>query len=160
MIKRSNLAALALSASALVGLATHEGYRGTAYIPVPGDVPTIGFGTTSGVKLGDTITPEKALSRALTDIQAFEGALKRCVKVPLHQHEYDAAVSFSYNVGASAFCGSTMVKKWNAGDYAGGCNELPRWVKAGGRVLPGLVKRREAERVLCLGLSINNEVKK
>ncbi len=70
----------------------HEGYTDRAVIPVKGDVPTIGFGTTTGVKLGDTTTPPKALARALTDVQQFEGALKQCVTVPLAQHEYDALV--------------------------------------------------------------------
>lgn len=140
-----------MSAAALVGLALHEGYRGEAYIPVPGDVATIGFGTTAGVKMGDRITPEKALARALTDAQKFEGALKQCVKVPLHQHEYDAYIQFSYNVGSTAFCGSTLVRKLNALDYEGACKELLRWTKAGGRELPGLVKRRQAEYQLCRG---------
>lgn len=148
---RRNVAALSMSAAALVGLALHEGYRGEAYIPVPGDVATIGFGTTAGVKMGDRITPEKALARALTDAQKFEGALKQCVKVPLHQHEYDAYIQFSYNVGSTAFCGSTLVRKLNALDYEGACKELLRWTKAGGRELPGLVKRRQAEYQLCRG---------
>ena len=151
MIKRTHLAALTLSASALVGIALHEGYRGEAYTPVPGDVPTIGFGTTGGVKMGDKITPEKALVRALQDVQKFEGALKQCVTVPLHQHEYDAYVSFSYNVGSGAFCKSTLVKKLNAGDYTGACNELRKWVYFKGQPLPGLVKRRNEEADKCLG---------
>lgn len=153
MIKRTRttVAALSLSAAALVGIALHEGYRGEAYIPVPGDVPTIGFGTTGGVQMGDRITPERALQRALTDIQRFEGALKECVKVPLHQHEYDAYISFSYNVGSAAFCNSTLVRKLNAGDYSGACAELLRWTKAGGRELPGLVKRRQDEYRQCMG---------
>lgn len=151
MISRTHLAALSLSASALIGIVMHEGYTGTAVIPVPGDVPTIGFGTTAGVRMGDTITPPKALARALTDVQQFEGALKQCVRVPLHQHEYDALVSFAYNIGPGAFCGSTLVRKLNAGDYAGACDEMPRWVFAGGRKVQGLVNRRAAERAQCLG---------
>ena len=77
--------------------------------------------------MGDTTTPPKALARALTDVQQFEGALKQCVTVPLAQHEYDALVSFSYNVGSRAFCQSTLVRKLNAEDYAGACAELLRW---------------------------------
>ena len=151
MRTRQIAAALTLSASALVGIALHEGYRDTAYIPVPGDVPTIGFGTTEGVKMGDRITPLKALARALSDVQKFEGALKQCVRVPLHQHEYDAFVSLAYNIGSGAFCGSTLVRKLNAGDYAGACAEIDRWTYAGGKRLPGLVKRREEERARCEG---------
>ncbi|MCG9076814.1 lysozyme [Laribacter hongkongensis] len=151
MRTRQIAAALTLSASALVGITLHEGYRDTAYIPVPGDVPTIGFGTTEGVKMGDRITPLKALARALSDVQKFEGALKQCVRVPLHQHEYDAFVSLAYNIGSGAFCSSTLVRKLNAGDYAGACAEIDRWTYAGGKRLPGLVKRREEERARCEG---------
>ena len=148
---RATIAALSLSAAGLVGIVAWEGYRGEAYIPVPGDVPTIGFGTTEGVRMGDTITPPKALERALTDVQKFEGALKRCVKVPLHQHEYDAFVSLAYNIGEHAFCNSTLVRLLNAGDYAGACAQISRWNRAGGRVVQGLVNRRAAERAKCEG---------
>lgn len=149
---RTVVAGLTLSAAALVFIALDEGYRNRAYIPVPGDVPTIGFGTTGGVKMGDTIEPPQALSRKLADIQKFEGALKQCVKVPLHQHEYDAYLGFSYNVGSKAFCGSTLVKKLNSGDYNGACNELMRWTKVGNQEIRGLVLRRERDRKKCLGL--------
>ena len=148
---RITITALSLSAVALVGLVGYEGYTDRAVIPVPGDVPTIGFGTTDGVKLGDRITPPKALARALTDVQKFEGAIKTCVKVPLHQYEYDSVVSFSYNVGAKAFCGSTLVKKLNAGDYRGACDEMLRWTRINGRVVQGLVNRRASEHRLCIG---------
>ncbi len=150
-VARTTIVALAFSAAGFVGLTLYEDYRGAAYIPVAGDVPTIGFGTTEGVKLGDTITPPKAMARALRDVQKFEGAIKQCVKVPLHQWEYDAFVSLSYNIGAGAFCGSTLVRKLNAGDYAGACAEIDRWNRAGGKVLRGLVNRRASERALCEG---------
>ncbi len=154
MIKpRTAIAAFALSASAFVGLAMLENYRETAYIPVPGDVPTIGFGTTGGVRMGDTITPPKALARALSDVQKFEGALKKCVTVPLYQHEYDAFVSLMYNVGAQAFCNSTLVKRLNAGDYEAACAEIRRWNRQGGKVSPGLTRRREAEYRQCMGIA-------
>ncbi|GAB2940351.1 lysozyme [Aquaspirillum soli] len=148
---RHAVAALVLSASAFVGLLTAEGYRSEAYIPIKGDVPTIGFGTTEGVKLGDKITPVQALARAVADVGQYEGALRRCVKVPLYQHEYDAYISLSYNIGGGAFCGSTLVRKLNASDYVGACEEILRWNKAGGKVLRGLVIRREAEYRQCRG---------
>lgn len=151
MIDRSKIAALSLSAAALVGIAVHEGYRDTAYTPVKGDVPTIGFGTTEGVKPGDRITPPQALSRALTDIQKFEGAIKRCVTVPLHQYEYDAYTSLAYNIGSGAFCNSTLVKRLNAQDYRGACAEILRWDRFKGRPLAGLTKRRQQEHTQCLG---------
>lgn len=148
---RVAVAALSISGAAFVGIAVHEGYRETAYIPVPGDVPTIGFGTTGGVTMGDRTTPTQALVRALTDVQRFEGALKTCVKVPLHQHEYDAFLSLAYNVGAGAFCGSTLVRLLNQGDYRAACDQILRWDKFKGQPLRGLTLRRQAEHRQCLG---------
>lgn len=148
---RTSIAALSLSAAALVGIAVHEGYRGTAYLPTPQDVHTIGFGTTGGVKPGDKITPERALVRLLGDAGKFEQAVKQCADVPLFQHEFDAYVSLTYNIGSGAFCSSTLVRKLKAGDYAGACREILRWDKQAGRVLPGLTKRRQQEYAQCVG---------
>jgi lysozyme len=155
---RIAIAALSLSAAGLVSIALHEGYTDRAVQPLPGDKPTIGFGTTEGVKMGDRITPPQALARALSDVQKFEGALKRCVRVPMHQHEYDAFLSFSYNVGSSAFCNSTMARKLNAGDYSGACAEFSRWTFFQGKDCRdpahrcgGLVQRRAEERAKCEG---------
>jgi lysozyme len=143
--------AITLSAAALVGLLSHEGYSDKTIIPIKGDVPTIGFGTTDGVKMGDTTTPVKALTRALQDVQKFEGALKSCVRVPLHQYEYDAYINLTYNIGGRAFCSSTLVKKLNAQDYNGACKEILRWDRAGGRVVKGLTNRRQKEYMQCIG---------
>ena len=145
------IAALSLSAAGFVGLALQEGYTDRAVTPVPGDVPTIGFGTTEGVRMGDTITPPQALVRALRDVSKYEGALKRCVTVPLHQYEYDSLLSLAYNIGPTAFCGSTLVRKLNAGDYSAACAEISRWDKFRGKPLRGLTIRRAKERALCEG---------
>lgn len=155
---RTAITALALSAAGLAGLIQHEGYKSAAYIPVPGDVPTIGHGTTryedgSAVKLGDRVTPERAQVLLRNDASKFERAVKRCAPVPMYQHEYDAAVSLAYNIGGKAFCGSTVARRFNAGDYEGACNAFLMWDKFRGRTLPGLVARRERERLLCLGVS-------
>lgn len=150
-VKRIGIAALALSAAGFVGIALKESYTDKAVIPIPGDVPTLGFGTTDGVKMGDKITPPVALQRALQDASKYEGAIKRCVTVELHQHEYDAFVSLAYNIGAGAFCKSTLVTKLNARDYAGACAEISRWNRASGRVVQGLVNRRAQERAQCEG---------
>jgi len=147
---RTKLAALSLSAAALVGIAVHEGYVGHAYQDIVG-VWTIGFGTTERVKPGDKIDPVRALQRKIVDVQKFEGALKQCVRVPLHQHEYDAFISLAYNIGAGAFCSSTLVRKLNAQDYEGACREILRWNRAGGQVVQGLVNRRQAEFETCMG---------
>ena len=148
---RITIAALALSAAGLVGLVQYEGYTDRAVIPVPGDVPTIGFGTTEGVSMGDRTTPPQALARALRDVSKYEGAIKRCVNVALFQHEYDAYTQLAYNIGASAFCNSTLVRKLNAEQYAEACAEISRWDKFQGRPLPGLTARRAQERALCEG---------
>jgi lysozyme len=150
-MSRAKIATLTLSALALVGIVSHEGYRDDAYIPIPGDVPTIGFGTTEGVKMGDKTTPIKALKQAMRDVQRFEGAVKQCVKVPLYQYEYDAYISLSYNIGSGNFCRSTLVKKLNAQDYEGACKEILRWDRAQGRVVRGLTIRRQEEYKQCTG---------
>lgn len=147
---RKALVTLALSALGLVGIAAHEGYSDKAYQDVVG-IWTIGFGTTKDVKPADKIDPVKALQRKAEDIVKFEGAIKQCVTVPLHQHEYDAYVSLAYNIGPSAFCNSTLVKRLNQQDYAGACKEILRWNRAGGRVVKGLAVRREAEYRQCIG---------
>lgn len=158
---RSLLTALVLSAAGLVGIAVSEGYSDKAYPdPVLGTrVPTIGFGTTAGVHMGDTTTPVRALARKLVDVQAFEGALKRCVRVPLHQYEYDAFINLAYNIGPTAFCGSTLVKQLNALDYGGACDAILKWhfvgsvdcSAPGNKTCPGLWARRQQTRNLCLG---------
>lgn len=151
MNPRIAIAALSLSAVAFGGLVAYEGYSETPITPIPGDRLTIGFGTTEGVKPGDKITPPKAVHRALQDVAKYEGAIKQCVKVPLHQYEYDSLTQLAYNIGPTAFCGSTLVKRANAGDYAGMCREILRWDRAQGRVVRGLTLRRQAEYKTCMG---------
>lgn len=157
---RVGIVALTLSAAGLVGVVSQEGYSDHAIIPVPGDVPTIGFGTTEGVKLGDKITPPKALARALVDVQQYEGAVKECVHVPLTQGEYDAYIDLAYNIGPGAFCGSTVVKRLNGYDYAGACEAILLFKKFQGRdcSLPenkrlcgGIWTRRQATYQKCTG---------
>jgi GH24 family phage-related lysozyme (muramidase) len=129
---RISIGALALSAAGLVGLITHESYTDRAIIPVKGDRPTVGFGSTfrddgSPVKMGDTITPPKAIARTLAHIGKDESRLKQCVKAPLHQAEYDLLVDHSYQYGAAATCSSTLVKHVNAGRYADACAAYLSW---------------------------------
>ena len=159
MIKqRIAVAIMSLSAAGFAGIVLQEGYTDKAVIPVPGDVPTIGFGTTDGVKMGDKITPPQALGRAVRDIRKCAGALKQCVTVPLSQSEYDAFVSIAYNVGPGAFCKSGIVRKLNAMDYDGACAEIMRWRFFQGKdcAIPankcsGLYSRRKIESEQCRG---------
>lgn len=151
MLKRFVVGGLSLTAAGLISIATWEGFKGEAYIPVPDDVPTIGFGSTEGVKLGDTISVPDALNRLEKDVRAAEDAVRSCVTVPLTQGEMDAYTSLAFNIGGRAFCDSTLVKKLNAGDYRGACEEIKRWHFAGGKSLKGLVDRRAAEYRRCIG---------
>ena len=149
-------ASLVLAASTLVGIALHEGYTDDAVIPVPGDVPTYGHGTTrkadgTPVKMGEKTTPTRALVDLLRDATKFEQAVKRCAPVPMHPWEFQAYVSFTYNVGESAFCKSTLVKKLNTYDYEGACKELLKWDKVKGVTVRGLTNRRQAEYKTCMG---------
>ena len=149
--KRLAVGVLSLSATGLIGIASYEGFSEKAYIPIKGDVPTIGFGSTEGVKMGDAITVPQALDRLRRDITVAESAISRCVRVPLSQGELDAYTSLAFNIGTDAFCRSTLVVKLNGGDYAGACEEIKRWVYAGGRRVPGLVARREEGYATCVG---------
>jgi lysozyme len=149
---RTAIGAMALSAVGLVHISMQEGFVAVATPPVKGDVPTYGFGTTEGVKLGDKITPEKALNRELSDISKFEGAIKECVKVPLYQREYDAYTSLTYNIGTYAFCHSTIVKNLNLGNYTKACEGILDWDKFKGRPLKGLTNRRQSEYHTCTGV--------
>lgn len=142
---------LSLTAAGLVSIANLEGFRSEAYIPVAGDVPTIAFGHTEGVKMGDTVTMAEGLNLLNEDVRTAEDAVRRCVKVPLYPHEFDSYTSLAYNIGAKAFCDSTLVRKLNSGDYAGACEEIKRWHFAGGKSLKGLVDRRAAEYARCIG---------
>lgn len=145
------VASLSLSGAGLIGIAVHEGWRDTAYLPTPDDVPTIGFGSTRDVKLGDKISVERGLIRLAADASEAEKAVRKCAPVPMFQHEYDAWVSFTLNVGGGAFCTSTAAKLLNQGKYLEACAQMDRWVYQGPNVLPGLVKRRADERKLCEG---------
>ena len=147
-------AAIGLTASALLvgSLAGYEGYRAVAYRDQVG-VPTIDFGITHGVKMGDRSDPVRGVQRLAAAADAHAREVARCIgDVPLYQHEFDAYASLAYNVGSPAFCGSTIVKKLRAPspDDPGACAELKRWVYAGGQVNRGLVARRAAEYRLCM----------
>lgn len=148
---RTVVSAIALSVGAFIGISEKEGFSDKAYTPVKGDVPTIGFGTTKGVKLGDTITPQRAMRSLYSDVKGAESSVKNCVKVPLSQNEYDAYVSFVYNVGGQAFCTSTLVQKLNKGQYDAACAELLKWSYVKGRYVQGLANRRQEEYKTCMG---------
>ena len=135
-----------------------EGFSSTSYLDVV-NIPTIGWGNTfyedgRKVKLGDQISKTDALK--LLEVIAnrdFADKIFPSIKVKVSQSQFDAMVSLAYNIGTGAFLKSTLLKKVNAGDFAGAGEEFLRWNKAGGKEVLGLTKRREREKQLFLSLS-------
>jgi lysozyme len=141
--------AVALSAAGLVALASWESFRSEPYKDI-GGVLTDGFGNTNQVVPGKAVTVPQALDTLLKNVKTAEQAVNTCITQPMTQGEYDAFVKFTFNVGNRAFCNSTLVRKFNAGNNVGACNELSKWVYVKGQRVQGLANRREAERKLCL----------
>lgn len=138
---------LFLAAVALIG--GYEGVRTVAYRDIVG-VPTICFGETRGVKMGDTATMDQCNEMLGDGIIDFSTRLDKCLTAKVPDKPYMTFLSLAYNVGTGAICKSTLVKKANAGDIRGACNELPKWNRAGGKVVAGLTKRRLDEQRICL----------
>jgi lysozyme len=124
-----------------------EGCRLTAYQD-SGGVWTIGVGHTAGVKPGQRATMAEVEEWLREDVGDSEDAVASLVKVALTQNQYDALVSFVFNLGATQFSDSTLLKKLNAGDYKGAQGQFKRWVYDNGEIQPGLVKRRNGEAML------------
>lgn len=128
-----------------------EGLRLKAYDDGVG-VWTIGYGNTRGVQPGDVITEDEAENLLQDDLDDFERCVNQAVTVPINQHQFDALVSFAFNVGCGALRRSTLLRKLNDGGYptVAIADQFLRWNRGGGRVLRGLTRRREAERSLFL----------
>jgi lysozyme len=127
-----------------------EGCRLLAYLDAVG-VPTIGYGHTGDVKLGQRISQHQADVIFSYDLERFEdGVAGLAAGVALSSNQFSALVSFAFNVGLGNLSHSTLLKRLRAGDSQAAADQLPRWVKAGGKTLPGLVARRKAERELFL----------
>lgn len=141
-----------VAALAVATVGGFEGVRTVAYRDVIG-VPTVCFGETRGVHMGDRYSLAECREMLKDGLVEFETGMQKCIKNPdaIPDKSYVAFLSFSYNVGIGAFCHSTLNRKLNAGDLRGACNELPKWNKAGGRAIWGLTNRRKEERKLCLG---------
>jgi GH24 family phage-related lysozyme (muramidase) len=146
-----------INAAGLEIVKSFEGLELRAY-PDPGtggEPWTIGYGHTSAagpprVQPGLTITRAEAEEILKRDLGVFEKAVAAAVTRTPTSDQFSAMVSFTFNVGAGAFRDSTLLRKHNAGDFAGAANEFLRWVYAGSQILPGLQRRRNAERALYL----------
>jgi lysozyme len=150
-LKKAGLG-LTVAGSLAVGIiGGYEGLRTHAYRDVVG-VPTVCFGETRGVKMGDVYTVDECKAMLGDALIEFETGMRKCMIRPdsVPDKPYVAFLSFTYNVGVGAFCKSTLARKVNSGDLRGACNELPKWNRAGGRVIRGLTIRRAEERKLCL----------
>lgn len=147
--KAGALTGAGLLAVALVG--GWEGMRTKAYRDIVG-VPTVCFGETRGVKMGDEYTPDECRQMLGDGLVEFEQGIQRCLTQPaaIPDKVYVASLSLAYNIGTGAFCRSTVARRLNDGDYRGACDAIPAFNRAGGRVIQGLVNRRKAERELCL----------
>ena len=139
-------AVLALAAAVI---APFEGRELRAYRDIVG-VWTICDGDTQGVRPGQVATPAECDSRLAARVAAFEREIRPCLPAQLPPETRAAFISAAYNIGSGAFCGSSMARRARAGDLRGACEALRLWNKAGGQVVRGLVRRREAERALCL----------
>ncbi|MFM7085306.1 MAG: lysozyme [Hyphomicrobium sp.] len=116
----------------------------------PAGVWTIGYGCTEGVKPGMVWTQKQAEEALLKEISKLEQGVLKLVKAPITQNMFDALVSFSYNCGLGALSKSTVLKRTNEQEYQAAAKAFGMWIKGGGRVLPGLVKRRAKEAELYL----------
>ena len=116
----------------------------------PAGIWTIGYGHTNGVKEGQAITKIEAENLLKQDLARFEKVINNVIKVNLNQNQFDALISFSYNIGTGALKNSTLLKLLNNEDYKGAAEQFDKWVYAGGKKLAGLTKRRAAEKELFL----------
>ena len=132
------------SQAGFVLIKKYEGLRTNAYL-CPANVWTIGYGHTKGVKQGQMISHLEAEKLLKEDLAIYEKAVVRLITVPLNQNQFDALVSLVFNIGVGAFSNSTLLKLLNYQDYGKAGSEFSRWVRGGGKILPGLVNRRKDE---------------
>ena len=136
-----------ISTNCISLIKSFEGCRLKAY-KCPSGIYTIGYGHTKNVVKGQEISLQRAKELLTDDLSTFENGVNKAVSAPLTQNQFDALVSFAFNVGLGAFKSSTLLKKLNAKDYDGASKEFLRWNKSNGVVLNGLKRRRQAEKDL------------
>jgi lysozyme len=143
---RKKVAATALCASLVVGF---EGMRHTVYRDVIG-VPTYCVGETKNPERGHVYSTQECMTILEGRLAEFQSGVDKCVHVPVSDPREAAMVSLAYNIGTGAFCRSSVVRALNEGNVVQACNDFLKFNRAGGVVFPGLTRRREAERKLCL----------
>ncbi|ECG5801882.1 lysozyme [Salmonella enterica subsp. enterica serovar Muenchen] len=144
--------AIAIAAALITGPNGNDGLEGVRYQPYQDVVGvwTVCYGHTGkDIILGKTYTKAECQALLNKDLALVAARIEPLIKVSIPESERAAFYSFAYNVGTGAFAKSTLLKKLNAGDQAGACNELKRWTYAGGKQWKGLVTRREIEREVC-----------
>jgi lysozyme len=147
LVVRRVAAAITLSAAGAAGIVNYEGVEHKVYLD-PVGIPTVCVGhiaTVTKADVGKSFTDAQCTELLASDSRVAQADVRRLVKAPVTQGQYDALVSFTFNVGGGNLASSTLLKKLNAGDCRGAADEFKRWNKANGRVLPGLVTRRAGE---------------
>lgn len=153
-LKRKILATLGGGALAVAAVLVtwHEGISYVPYADPGNGTLTVCYGHTGpDIIKYKRYTPEECKALLNKDLAIAEAAVDRQVKVPLTEAEKAALIDYTFNLGEGNLRTSTLLRKLNAKDYTGACGEYHKWVKAGGRVLPGLVNRREADTWVCEG---------
>ncbi len=152
LTKKVGVAGLSLSLVGVLLVQQFEGYSEKVYRDVAG-IPTVCTGVVTPLKVGTIVTADFCAKADHRGLAVAEAGVRRLVRVPLSQGQFDATVSLTYNIGVGALGGSTLLRKLNARDYKGACAEFSRWNRArvGGelRVVHGLTKRRAVEREMC-----------
>jgi lysozyme len=173
-ISRQPVVHLLITAILTGSVMMYESYKPDAYIPIKGDVPTVGYGTTvlpdgKPVTLGEKVTRVQAEAYLQHDLDKFKTDIAKCIKAPLSQNEFNAFLSLSYNIGAPTFCSSSIPNKLSKGDYYGACTTILQYNKMKDtskpkvrnprtgqmqyqyKIIKGLDNRRKAEYKTCIG---------
>ena len=174
MEHRKSIATLLITAALVGSVKLYEAYSPVAYIPIPNDKITIGFGSTERtngepIKLGEKIDRKTADAYLMQDIDKFKVGMSKCIEAPLYQNEFEAMLSLTYNIGTSAFCSSSIPRKLNAGRYKEACLTILQFDKMRDyskprikntktgviqyqyKVVKGLTNRRNSEYLTCVG---------
>ena len=144
--KKKIAAVIAMAATTILGF---EGYKSVPYLDSV-NKPTVCIGHTGGVDMGRIYSKAECDELMRGDLGKAFQAVDRCIHVPLSDQTKAALASFTFNVGGTALCSSTLAVRLNRGEGAPACDELLKWVYAGGRKVAGLLKRRQFERELCI----------